>query len=53
MPARQIDTARVSLEPLILQVVSKLGVDAASVKPILDEIVSKLTSMAAPDGPSS
>jgi hypothetical protein len=48
MLARLIDTARASLEPLILQVVSKLGVDAASVKPILDEIVSKLTSMAAP-----
>jgi hypothetical protein len=48
MLATLVTSARRSLEPLIATVLQALGVDAAAVKPQLDEIMDKLTSLASP-----
>jgi hypothetical protein len=48
MLAKLVTSARGSIEPLIASVLQALGVDAAEVKPKLDEILDKLTSLASP-----
>jgi cell fate (sporulation/competence/biofilm development) regulator YmcA (YheA/YmcA/DUF963 family) len=48
MVARIVTAARGSLEQLIAKVLTALGADAAVVKPVLDDILDKLTGLAAP-----
>jgi uncharacterized protein (UPF0333 family) len=48
MLGKLVAAARGPLEQLIDKILTQLGVDAVAVKPVLDGIVSKLTSLAAP-----
>jgi hypothetical protein len=48
MLAKLIAAARGPLDRLIARVLTTLGADAAIVKPVLDEIVNKLTGLAPP-----
>ena len=48
MLSKLVTSARGSIEPLIASVLQALGVDAAEVKPKLDEILDKLTGLASP-----